>query len=264
MKHTTYLIPPRKRGTEFRAAVAADLHGRDGKDALCVIERMHPDFILIPGDLSNHFCTAPELLSFTEWNAYRRGMSFLRSAAGIAPVFYSLGNHEMGGIHSGRPWAQKNFPAYRPIDESIREEIASYGVTLLDDSYVMHEGIAIGGLTSALTYEGMRPNVGFLDRFAALDAYKLLLCHHPEYYPQYLRDRAIDLTVSGHAHGGQWSFFGQAIFAPGQGLFPNLVRGVHENRLAISRGMTNSAYLPRIGVPCEVVELRVGCPYDRA
>ena len=263
MKHTTYLLPPRRRGVEFRAAVAADLHGRGGEDALRILSAMKPDMILIPGDLSNHFCTPPELLPLSEWKGYRRGMRFLKAAAEIAPVYYSLGNHEMGGIHSGRPWANKNFPLYRPLDESIREEIRSYGVTLLDDSYVMHGDIAIGGLTSALTSPGMKPNTAFLTEFAALDCYKLLLCHHPEYYPTYVKDLDIDLTVSGHAHGGQWSFFGQAIFAPGQGLFPRLVRGVHDGRLAVSRGMTNSAYVPRIAVPCEVLELRVGCPYGR-
>jgi predicted MPP superfamily phosphohydrolase len=263
MKHTTYLLPPGRHGESFRAAVAADLHGRNGHDALRILERMKPDFILVPGDVSNHFCTPPELLSFGEWNAYRNGMRFLSAAAKIAPVFYALGNHEMGGIHSGRPWAQKHFPPYKPLDSSIREEIESFGVTLLDDRYVMHNGIAIGGLTSGLTYPDQQPNLEFLDRFAALDAYKLLICHHPEYYPQYIRKTGINLTVSGHAHGGQWSFFGQAIFAPGQGLFPRLVRGVHDKRLVISRGMTNSAYVPRIGVPCEVVEIRVGCPYDK-
>lgn len=264
MKHTTYLIPPARRGVSFRAAIAADLHGRSGTDALRILENIKPDLILIPGDLANHFCKPPEMLSFIEWNAYRKGMQFLRSAAEIAPVFYSLGNHEMGGVHSGRPWAQKHFPAYRPLEESIKEEIASLGVTLLDDSYVMWNGIAIGGLTSALTYPGMKPNEKFLKEFSSLAAYKLLLCHHPEYYPTHLCDLDINLIVSGHAHGGQWSFFGQAIFAPGQGLFPSLVRGVHDNRLVVSRGMTNTAYVPRLGVPCEVVEVRVGCPYDRA
>lgn len=258
MKHTVYTLTPQKREVTFRAAVAADLHGRNGEDALAILERMKPDMILIPGDVSNRFCMPFSELSAAEQRAYRCGMRFLKAAARIAPTFYSLGNHEMGGIHSGRPWANKSFPAYRPIDSAVREEILGYGVALLDDSYVEYRGIAIGGLTSALTYPDMKPNTEFLSEFEALDAYKLLLCHHPEYYPTYLRARDIDLVVSGHAHGGQWSFFGQAIFAPGQGLFPRLVRGVHEDRLVISRGMTNSAYVPRIAVPCEVLEIRVG------
>ena len=258
MKHTVYQIGSGDAGVSFRAAVAADLHGRDGRDALRILDAMKPDMILIPGDLSNHFCISPDRLSKAELRAYRNGMAFLKSASGIAPVYYSPGNHEMGGIHSGRPWANKHFPAYRPLDREILREVASYGVTLLDDSYVVKDGIAIGGLTSALTYPDMKPNTEFLSEFASLTAYKLLLCHHPEYYPTYLSAMDIDLTVAGHAHGGQWSFFGQAIFAPGQGLFPRLVRGVHDGRLVISRGMTNSAYVPRIAVPCEVLELRVG------
>ena len=260
MIRTQYTLPAGKNGERFRAAVAADLHGSRGTEGIRLLAEMKPDFILIPGDLSNHFCVPPSEMPTADWNAYRRAMGFLKDAVKIAPVFYAPGNHEMGGIHSGRPWAQKNFPAYRPFDVGLRKEIEEIGVTFLDDSYVIHEGIAIGGLTSALTYTDMKPNMAFLTDFAGLDCYKLLLCHHPEYYPLYLRDLNINLTVSGHAHGGQWSFFGQAIFAPGQGLFPKLVRGVHENRLVISRGMTNSAYLPRICVPCEVLEISVGEP----
>lgn len=258
MKHTVYSLPCKRPDVHFRAAVAADLHGDAGTTALRLLDGMKPDMILIPGDLSDYFCTPEGEMSPKVRKGYQNGMAFLRSAAGIAPVYYSLGNHEMGGVHSGRPWANKNFPDYMPLDKAIREEILSTGVVLLDDSYVMHGGIVIGGLTSGLTYRDMIPNLGFLSEFSRLDAYKLLLCHHPEYYPRYLRDTPVDLAVSGHAHGGQWSFFGQAIFAPGQGLFPRLVRGVHDGRLVISRGMTNSAYVPRIGVPCEVVEIRVG------
>ena len=261
MQITTYLIPPAKKGVSFRAAVAADLHGADGRRALKLLKKMNPDMILIPGDLSDRFCKPPEMMSMSEWHGYRNAMRFLREAAEIAPVYYALGNHEMGGVHSGNPLYNKNFPPYRPLDASIREEVESFGVTILDDSYVRVGDLVIGGLTSGLTYPDMIPNLDFLDEFASQGGYKLLLCHHPEYYPRYIADRAMDLTVSGHAHGGQWSFFGQAIFAPGQGLFPKLVRGVHEHRLVVSRGMTNSAWLPRIGVPTEVLELRVGCPY---
>lgn len=258
MKHTVYTIPSKRPNVRFRTAVAADLHGDRGTEALRLLDGMRPDMILVPGDLSDFFCTPEAEMTHKTRRGYENGMAFLRSAVQIAPVYYSLGNHEMGGVHSGRPWAQKNFPDYRPLDAEIRERILSFGVELLDDSYVIRNGIAIGGLTSGLTYEGQIPNLGFLSEFSRLDAYKLLLCHHPEYYPRYIRNIDIDLAVAGHAHGGQWSFFGQAIFAPGQGLFPRLVRGVHENRLVISRGMTNSAYVPRIGVPCEVIELRVG------
>jgi hypothetical protein len=73
-----------------------------------------------------------------------------------------------------------------------------------------------------------------------------------------LRERKIDLTVSGHAHGGQWSLFGRGLFAPDQGLFPKYTRGVHEGRLVVSRGLSNSIRLPRIFTPTELLYLTVG------
>ena len=68
----------------------------------------------------------------------------------------------------------------------------------------------------------------------------------------------IDLTVSGHAHGGQWRFLGRGVYAPDQGLFPKYTSGLHENRLVISRGVANSVPLvPRFFNPCEVVTVTV-------
>ncbi len=258
MKHTVYHIPTNRSDVSLRAAVAADLHGDAGREALRLLDAMRPDVILIPGDLSDGFYRSPSEMDKKTLRGYRNGLEFLRAASGIAPVYYALGNHEMGGVHSGRPWAQKHFPSYTPLDREVRECIRETGATLLDDAFVLFGGVAIGGLTSGLTYKGQIPNLDFLDRFSRLDAYKLLLCHHPEYYPRYVRETDIDLTVAGHAHGGQWSFFGKAIFAPGQGLFPRLVKGIYDDRLVVSRGVTNSTLVPRIGVPTEVLELRIG------
>ena len=83
---------------------------------------------------------------------------------------------------------------------------------------------------------------------------RLLLCHHPEYYPDYIRGTDIELTVSGHAHGGQWSIFGRGVFAPGQGLFPKYTAGVYDGgRLVVSRGVTNTVRIPRFFNPTEIV-----------
>jgi len=86
---------------------------------------------------------------------------------------------------------------------------------------------------------------------------KILLSHHPEYYAQYIKATKIDLTVSGHAHGGQWRFFGQGIFAPGQGFFPKYTAGVHDDRLIISRGLGNPHPIPRFNNPPELVIVEI-------
>ena len=155
------------------------------------------------------------------------------------PAFYCRGNHD----HSPHP--------------EIARALADAGVVELDSTYrVLPSGIAVGGLRSAL-YTGGVPDLRFLADYAALPGYKILISHHPEYYPKYIRDLPIDLTVSGHAHGGQWALFGRGLFAPGQGLFPRYTAGVYEGRLAVSRGLSNGVRVPRIGTPFEVVYITV-------
>ena len=65
--------------------------------------------------------------------------------------------------------------------------------------------------------------------------------------------------MAGHAHGGQWRFFGRGIYAPGQGLFPKYTSGLYREGgeiLAVSRGMTNSVrWIPRFFDPCEILVL---------
>ena len=131
----------------------------------------------------------------------------------------------------------------------------------LDSSSVELSGMLFGGLRSA-HYTGGIPDLAFLDRFCAEgnDRFKILLSHHPEYYPSYIRERAeIDLTLAGHAHGGQWCILGRGIFAPGQGLFPKYTHGLYDGgRLAVSRGMHNSIKIPRIFCPTEILYLLIG------
>ena len=91
------------------------------------------------------------------------------------------------------------------------------------------------------------PNLKWLGNFAALSGYKILLNHHPEYYPEYIKELDIDLILSGHAHGGQIRFFGTGLFAPGQGFFPKYTSGIHDGRLIVSRGLANNAPpIPRL------------------
>ena len=105
------------------------------------------------------------------------------------------------------------------------------------------------------------PTLGWLDDFERQAGYRILLCHHPEYAPRYLKNRRIDLILSGHAHGGQWRYYSplrrewRGLYAPGQGLLPKLTGGMHGN-LIISRGLSNNAPIPRLNNPPELVYLR--------
>ena len=251
MKITRYHLQTSQPNVNFTAAVVADLHDFPYTHILDMLRREKPDCICIPGDLS-------ENLERPMGEVKRPGLGFLKEAARIAPTFYSFGNHETGACHSNLRNPSKLSPDRIPIHPTWREYITSTGAVLLDEGWTTWQGIAIGGLGSGLLNPGRKPRYEWLEDFSKNAGYKLLLCHHPEYFDRYLRDYPIDLFVSGHAHGGQWRVFGRGVYAPDQHLFPTYTSGVHEDRLVISRGVVNSVpVIPRFFNPCELVMITV-------
>ena len=237
MDITTYTRPaaiPRP----LRILQVADLHSAPYTRLMMALSALHPDLIVVTGDCIHRF------------EERERGLAFLREAAGRFPVFLSLGNHETASA-----------PEERTV---LEEELRATGAVVLDNDAFSFEGLYIGGLTSAYRQDetghilrNALPDLAFLQEFAAHPGEKLLLCHHPEYYPTYIRPLPIPLTLAGHAHGGQWRFRGRGVFAPGQGLFPELTAGLYEERLIVSRGLGNPCGIPRFGNPPELVRLEL-------
>ena len=207
----------------------SDTHNCQNESLLKILRQEKADAVLCGGDIiHNHLM-------------YKNGFEFLSESAKLLPTFCSLGNHEWGYLGE------------------LRSDIIKTGVTLLDNEFVSFKGINIGGLTSAYfrMAEGMVPDTDFLTSFSQLDGYKLLLCHHPEYYPKYIKDLPIDLILSGHAHGGQWRLFGRGAYAPGQGILPKYTSGIYDGRLIVSRGIGNVYPVPKINNPPEVLKIKI-------
>ena len=215
-------------------AVVADLHGEDHTKLLPLLQAASPDLILIPGDLMED-----RQLADPTYPTYR----FLQDCAALAPTYYSLGNHETGCYHSENPFRH---PTPTPLSKEIRERIANTGAVLLDDAFVSVGELCICGVTSGINGKTSQPNCALLEEFSRQHGFKILLCHHPEYFVPYVKDKKIDLTVCGHAHGGQWRVLGRGIYAPGQGLFPKYTAGVLDGRCVISRGLGNHTLVPRL------------------
>lgn len=207
-------------------AVVSDLHNGDYHDVLPSLRQA--DAILIVGDLVDR-----------HRNGYDRAVSFLRDAPAIAPTFYAIGNHE---------WKFKRRAEYWPQVEKSQ-------VRVLDNAFVPFRGILLGGLSSA-PQGGV--DTAFLAEADGQSAFKLLMCHHPEYFKRYVQAHDVDLTVAGHAHGGQVQLMGRGLYAPNQGLLPRWTHGFYfDGRLLVSRGMTNSARVMRVNNPCELIMLRL-------
>lgn len=260
MHMTEYFLPA---PVKLTIALVTDLHEFDPSPVLEVLRQSQPDVIAAAGDiLERHhrgenldqgdrslsprlICAGirtvealgglfyPEQPAVRTEHAYR----FFREAGSIAPVVFSRGNHELF------------------LTGEDRTVMADAGVTLLENEWAELGGVLFGGLTSRHVTRGL--DGAFLESFSAAPGYKVLLCHHPEYYSSLSR-YPIDLILSGHCHGGQIRLFGQGIFAPGQGLLPKYHHGVCHGRMVVSAGCANTAPIPRWGNPTEVVIVRLG------
>lgn len=228
----------RLTGPKTKIAVVADLHDKPARRVLDALQKEKPDVICIPGDLrSGRLCDTDKNVLSAQQNALR----FLKDCASIAPTVYSRGNHE------------------RNYDETDIAAVRETGVYFPENEWMTLGALALGGLasTSKGRYErgeSPPPKTAWLSEAPA--GYRIVLCHHPEYYPL-ISDKPIDLILAGHAHGGQWRFFGQGIFAPGQGLFPKYTRGIYGN-MVVSAGLANEKLIPRLWNPTELVILEIG------
>lgn len=90
------------------------------------------------------------------------------------------------------------------------------------------------------------------------DQFTLLMAHEPDIFPD-LPDW-VDLTVSGHTHGGQIAPFGRALYVPSRhgtkyayGTFQD-----GQKQLVVSGGLGYSGPPIRIGRPPEIVVLTLG------
>ena len=246
VKTTRYFLKAEKESLRLRLAVASDLHGMGYEQVLDILKAEKPDLILIPGDLMEDQKMA---------DPADEGYAFLRACAAIAPTYYSFGNHEIGCYHKGKPWSK---PTPKPLPPHAKERIAATGAILLDNEQTARGELQICGLTSGLNGKVNQPELSVIKRLDESEGFRILLCHHPEYFMPYIQKTGIELTVCGHAHGGQWRVFGRGVFAPGQGLFPKYTSGVLENRCVISRGIGNHTMYPRIFNAPEVVMIYYG------
>lgn len=247
-----------------RIAHVSDLHERNCDDILELLKKESPDLIFVTGDTFERYDNRPQydferrpikrlIVNFLHYSNYllmlilpqsakadeENVRRFLKGAAAIAPVTVSLGNHE------------------QKLLDRDRRFLAEQGITLLDNAdtamTVRDFHFTLGGM-SCWDYEDWLPT--FLEK----DGYKILLCHKPNQYTDLLADSGVDLTLSGHTHGGQILVGkkGKGFFVPGQGLFGKYAHGsFFDGRLIVSSGCANTVVCPRFFNPRELVMIEV-------
>ncbi len=243
-------------------AVLADFHNGDPETVISSLQKRHPHMITIVGDIVYAGYTK-ECVSCLD--IQKNVLRLLNACVSFAPTYLSLGNHEC---------------IFSPAD-LLR--ISETGVTVLDNRFVSvtlnGATLSVGGLTSAqvLKYRrnknhhtvhtnknslpltsnkhrtssgSIRTDLSWLNNFTHSDGFHILLSHHPEYHDLL---PPVDLLLCGHAHGGQFRLGNRGLFAPGQGIFPTYTKGVYHKNMVVSAGLTNTARIPRINNPTEIV-----------
>ena len=221
-KYTFYADIPE----DVKFIFVSDLHECEIEPILEVVKSEKPHAVLVGGDFVH------------DRSKCKNGFEFIKRSCNICPTFVSIGNHE------------------HKYGEGADSEAVKMGACLLDNCSTSFMGIHIGGLSSRMHNKEV-PNTAWLGGFARLDGFKILLSHRPEYYEKYLKELPIDLIISGHAHGGQWRFFGRGVYAPGQGIFPKYTSGLHNGHFIVCRGLGNPHLVPRINNRPEIIEIAV-------
>ncbi len=224
----------------FRVAQLSDIHGKDfgGRLAEKTAE-LEPDIIVLTGDLADRDTD------------FQRLDRLLEQLCAIAPVYYISGNHEWG--------------------EGIIDEVASllekHGAVYLSNEYTSlsrgGDSILLAGVEDPNSMSDMPNPIRVVSqmREEAGDGFCLLLGHRNYWAEKYPR-LEVDIIMCGHAHGGiiRLPFLGGLIGA-GFEFFPDWVDGVHSvgsYELVISRGLGNSAGIPRFLNNPEIVLLTLG------
>ena len=246
LKTVSYTVESDKISKDIRLAVIADLHsskyGNGQKDLIAAIDKANPNIILLTGD------------TFEEDRAQDNVKELLSYIGRKYTCFFVMGNHEYRYSH----------------DEltKIKSLVRSYGIVILEgDSNVLTvngEKIRIAGVNDrksdgyTLTNENgdtvdvprFNESLERLSEVAKDGIFTVLMSHRPDYYEKYV-SLGFDLTVSGHAHGGQVRIPGlvNGLYAPDQGLFPKYAGGCYENDgrvMIVSRGLCKMAFRPRV------------------
>ncbi|MGM0884219.1 MAG: metallophosphoesterase [Bacillota bacterium] len=229
----------------YRIVHLTDIHsksfGKNQSNLVRKVKKLKPDLIAVTGDLVDR----------RKYNA-EASIILMREMTKLAPVYYVTGNHECC-------WSK-----FEPLGKRLNE----LGVHVMrNKSEFIKLGygeIRIAGVDDPTFNQHADGNAAKLNQHigAALqgtgtsDAFTILLSHRPELFSVYVQNK-MDLTFSGHAHGGQVRLpFVGGLIAPGQGFLPKYDAGKYadgDSTLIVSRGLGNSIIPQRLFNRPEIV-----------
>ena len=248
LKVVHYNISSLKVSDDIKLALITDLHsclyGENQEQLTDAIDNFNPDAIFLGGDI------------FDDEYINNNSQVLVEYIGKKYKTYYVSGNHEW--------WSGDMYGYFDYLKNS--------GVTVLrgdtDFLEINKNKIAIHGIddpeterfeSEGLSHEEQLESAG---KNVNPDYFNILISHRSEYIPDYM-EYGFDLTLSGHAHGGQARipFLLNGLFAPNQGFFPEFAGGRYdfEGKTAIvSRGLSReNTKLPRIFNRPEIVFITI-------
>ena len=214
-------------GQEINVAVLSDLHdhefGKENKKLVKKIKEQEPDLILLDGDILNEDSENADV-----------PCALIRKLKDVAPVYFSLGNHEVSYMENGHTDL----------------------VGLYDYAFALD-----GNDDAKNTPE---PVKSFLEDYQNTDRLKLMMAHRPESFcfgnASSVWD--VDLVISGHIHGGQvvLPILG-GLYGGDQGWFPEYVHGMYQKddmNIFVTSGLgSHHQLLPRFWNRPEIAMIEI-------
>lgn len=240
-----YFIESDKIQSPVRIVMLSDLHGCEHPTLFSQIAEIEPDLILLAGDMIDRYHKTGEDILVTA--------ALVKQLCELAPVYYSLGNHELEriGLH----------------EHDAVKRITAEGAVMLEREYVDLEihgsSIRLGGLYTPNSTQTAKPSAdtvdGFLADFCDTDAFRILMEHRPASFTDAIRPAGYEpeLVLSGHLHGGHviLPILGP-VYGPSIGFFPEYALGRYElgaSTLIISAGLSTERHIiPRLNNPTEI------------
>lgn len=239
---------PRITGN-FKVVHLTDLHnyqfGIKNHRLVEKVREENPDLIFLTGDMLNEDETRTGIC-----------INLVEQLVEIAPVYASLGNHEIGYMN-------------REGNNNLISEIEQTGAVVLNAQYIDTEvngvPVRIGGVYGYVLApdQAKGDDQEFMEEFQDTDRFKILLSHIPEGLLLWksMEYWNVDLVFSGHVHGGQvrLPFIG-GLYDPEEGYFPTYTKGMFEcgnGTMILSAGLGSSRGRLRINnfpemVVCEI------------
>jgi predicted MPP superfamily phosphohydrolase len=200
-----------------------------------MVNGLKADMIAVTGDFVNS--------SVQEVYPFATAFSLLHAQDGVYGV---LGNHDY----------------YTRQVETVAKEVSDCGIRLLRNEHLVIERNGHGVCLVGVDDVGTRKRAGNYFDQALLDSKsgmtRILLCHRPYFFDE-AKARDIDLTLSGHTHGGQIVFvrLGNDIIAPARIASP-YVAGLYSqgrSHMYVSRGVGTVGVPIRINCPPEITKI---------